>query len=590
MINVSIDGKDLKIKLEKENDRRVSLWMEYDNTIVYSTLVITNRSINDKKDDKNTNFTVFYKEMSYANSRNFIKKESNKTDKEILISRTIDRSLRPFLRNLISIDLTLSVMLLQGNSNVDMTLWSGFFLLHSCLENEAKTSSTSILGNPYGKKIVLKDKSSLTVALNKDGFVMMEGTLRKLEKLQVLEILTKIQEEQKNFALCYEKIPCFGLLSLNINRQMEEIESYKRTNRDWLEIRPLHIEINPLKTETNSFQEVNSKKQTSVLFQRGETKVLVVMGLYQLETTEIQLFYRFHPFSVNDSGETYGNSRREKGHGDFAKHCLDSYWKPQLSYKVISEVLNCNGSSSMATVCGTSLCCSLEYGEELISGITGGKIGDNYIVDLTADEDHLSSCDLKVVNNEQGLICGLFMDTKQIMTLSELDFILDKTISGNIEIIKYMKSKIQTHSTIVQIKQSKIGIFVGKGGIHIKEMQKVLKCNLKVFDCGYVTLSAEDKNHFMLAQDVILSFNTLENNQKITAIVRGIKENDVEMTEEDQDKKEKTLNINLGVFTFNIEESLGKELVIGDVISGIVIIENNRIKVEQIEKIKIHNT
>lgn len=549
-----IDNKDLKIKIAKDNEKKISLWLEYDNSIVYSNLLVNN-----KKEDRNTNFTVFYKEMSYANSKNFIKREQNKTDKEILMSRTVDRSIRPFLKNIHNmdqLDITLSIMLLQGYSNINLLLWSAFTLLYAILDNG------SILQFPYGKKVVINDKSNMTVAVNNTGIIMLEGHFAKLEKNQIIDTLKQLMEEKINFSNLYASLPSFGILKVSEISE-ERNQAYKRIERKWLDIRPLNIELNPL-------------KQTSVIFQRGETKVLVVMGMYQLENQEISLMYRFHPFSVNETGETYGNSRREKGHGDFAKHSLNSFWKQGISYKIISEVFGCNGSSSMATVCGSSLCLAMESGEELVSGITGGKIGNNFIIDLTAEEDNISHCDFKVVSNENKQICGLFMDTKKVVTVEDFSILLDHTTNANCQIIKYMKSQIKFHSALLQIKSSKVGVFVGKNGTHIKEMQKVLQCNIKVFDIGYVIISTENKKLFSLAKDIVLSFNTLENNQKITAIIRGIKENE-----------DKTININLGLLNFNIEAKKAKSLAVGQIISGTLIIEQQKITVDKIKKIKI---
>lgn len=551
---ISIFEKNITIKLSQEFDNRISLWCEYDNNIIYTTVIFNKKNL-----EKKTHFTVYYKECIYANIKNFTnKKESGKTDKEILMSRTIDRSLRSFIRNFSDFDITLTVMLMQqGNFREDITnlaLWSNFILMYYLNED---------FNGLYGEKI-LSDGSFFNVVIKNNFLVMLEGNFTQdITQEEIYQHILNIREKSKVFSKIYEEIDSINLLKKNSLKEQDPIYNKRSDGRKSKEIRPLNLITNPLKGQ-------------SALFTRGKTSVLGILGISYNESVDISLNYKFHPFSVGESGETFGNSRREKGHGHFVKMSLSKLWKKGFSYKIIGEVLSSDGSTAMATCCATSVCLNNEYGEPLVSGITVGLINNKILVDLSAEEDDLSDCDLKIISDKNSHILGIFMDTKNIIDFKVFPEMLKEAIEGNKKIIKYLETKLSGYKELIEIKTGKIGSFVGKNGINIKDMQTKFNCRLKVFDNGYINLQTSDKKTFNLCKDIIMSFSEIKEDREITGLIRGIKTID-----------EKTFNINLGLFNFNIAKNKFKYEVF-DIIKGIVKIEDKNINLTKIKKIAFH--
>ena len=294
--------------------------------------------------------------------------------------------------------------------------------------------------------------------------------------------------------------------------------------RDTKTIRPINCEVGVLE-----------RTHGSALFTRGETQALVVTtlgtGLDEQRIDAIEgeykenfmLHYNFPPYSVGEVGRIGSTSRREIGHGKLAWRAihpmLPSADKFPYTYRVVSEITESNGSSSMATVCGTSLS-MMDAGvplEKSIAGIAMGLIKDNndYIIlsDILGDEDHLGDMDFKVAGTKDG-ITSLQMDikitsiTSEIMKealfqakegrlhiLSEMDKVLDKS--------RDTISSFAPTITTLQINKDKIREVIGKGGSVIREISEKTGAKIEINDEGLISIAAIDGESGQAAIDWI---------------------------------------------------------------------------------------
>ena len=257
----------------------------------------------------------------------------------------------------------------------------------------------------------------------------------------------------------------------------------------------------------------------SALFTRGETQALAVTTLGTTFDEQIlddiegdrrerfMLHYNFPPFSVGEVGRL-GTGRREIGHGHLARRALERVLptKEQFPYtvRVVSEVLESNGSSSMASVCGGTLS-MLAAGVPLkrpVAGIAMGLItdGDRYAVlsDILGDEDHLGDMDFKVAGTTEG-ITGFQMDIKIAgVSMEILTKALDQAKRGRMHILSVMEKTISTPATeisiyapkivSVKIDVDKIGAIIGPGGKNIKALCEQFGVRINVDDDGSVTI------------------------------------------------------------------------------------------------------
>ena len=273
----------------------------------------------------------------------------------------------------------------------------------------------------------------------------------------------------------------------------------------------------------------------SALFTRGETQALVATTLgttsdeQMLDTLDgdskakFMLHYNFPPFSVNEVGRIGSTGRREVGHGKLAWRAINPVLKKADEFpytiRVVSEITESNGSSSMATVCGSSLAL-MDAGvplEKPIAGIAMGLIKEEndfvVLTDILGDEDHLGDMDFKVAGTEDG-ITSLQMDikvdgiTNEIMKQS-----LSKAYNARIHILKEMnkvlkKPRSETKSNtpqIIKIKidKSKIREVIGSGGKVIKDICEKSGAKVEIDDDGVVTIFASKSTESNIANDMI---------------------------------------------------------------------------------------
>ena len=263
----------------------------------------------------------------------------------------------------------------------------------------------------------------------------------------------------------------------------------------------------------------------SALFTRGETQALVVTTLGTERDSQIidalggsyrepfMLHYNFPPFCVGETGRVGTPKRREIGHGRLAKRgvlaSMPTMEDFPYSIRVVSEITESNGSSSMASVCGTSLAL-MDAGVPLKSPVAGVAMGlikdeDKFAVltDILGDEDHLGDMDFKVAGTENG-INALQMDikingiTKQIMEIA-----LDQAKDGRLHILGEMNKVINSHREemsehapriiSMKIDPDKIRDVIGKGGVTIRSITEETGATVDVTDDGIVKIFSVDK-------------------------------------------------------------------------------------------------
>ena len=273
----------------------------------------------------------------------------------------------------------------------------------------------------------------------------------------------------------------------------------------------------------------------SSLFTRGETQALVVMtlgtgddeqmidSLDPMHKQHFMLHYNFPPYSVGEVGRAGFTSRREVGHGKLAwramKAVLPSKEDFPYTIRIVSEITESNGSSSMATVCGSSLSL-MDAGVPIkrpVSGIAMGLIkeGDDYAVlsDILGDEDHLGDMDFKVAGTVEG-ITSLQMDIKITgITKDIMEAALEQAKGGRATILAAMndaidgvREEMSEHAPrieTIQVKKDKIREIIGTGGKVIREICEVTGAKVDIDDDGVVNVSSSDAAAIRAAMDWI---------------------------------------------------------------------------------------
>lgn len=297
------------------------------------------------------------------------------------------------------------------------------------------------------------------------------------------------EEEQEEYggliSKYYRKAEKAAIRDLTLN------EGLRLDGRKTTDIRPIWCEVDYLPSTHGSS-----------IFTRGETQALATVTLgtsreanqidmptYQGEET-FYLHYNFPPFSTGEARPLRGTSRREVGHGNLAQRALKGMIPEDCPYtvRVVSEVLESNGSSSMATVCSGTMAL-MDAGVQLkkpVSGIAMGLIsdGDRYAVlsDILGDEDHLGDMDFKVTGTADG-ITACQMDIKiKGLSYEILVNALKQARDGRLHILGKLTDTIETPNADVKAHAPKmvtrvipnelIGAFIGPGGKHIQELQK----------------------------------------------------------------------------------------------------------------------
>ncbi len=336
------------------------------------------------------------------------------------------------------------------------------------------------------------------------------------EKQKRSEELSSIRESiaEKNVSETVSAVAVSDAIK-NIEKDIVRGELLKSGNRidgrDTKTVRPIKCEVGVLE-----------RTHGSALFTRGETQALVVTTLgtgmdeQRIDAIDgeykenFMLHYNFPPYSVGEVGRAGSTSRREIGHGKLAWRAIHPMLplleKFPYTYRIVSEITESNGSSSMATVCGASLSL-MDAGvpiEKPIAGIAMGLIKekDDYVIlsDILGDEDHLGDMDFKVAGTNDG-ITSLQMDIKIASITPEImKEALAQAKEGRIHILGEMSkvldkardniSNFAPTITTVQVHKDKIREVIGKGGAVIREITEKTGAKIEINDEGLVSIAA----------------------------------------------------------------------------------------------------
>ncbi len=550
--------------------------------------------------------SVNYQEKYYAAGKipgGYFKREARPTESETLISRLIDRPIRPLfpdefknevqlLPTVISYDKENEADILSIIASSAALAISGMPFMGPVGASRVGFIDGKYVLNP-SKTDLEKSKLDLVVAGTKDAVLMVESEANGLteeemlnavkfghegfvpiiemiedlakecrkpewtvEKKDLSEIKKKLEDEftedlKKAFSTrdkqdrsnqiseitekakkLYEENEAYS--DLDVNSQLKNLEkSIVRTdilkNKNRIDGRGL-ADVRPIMCEVGILPRVHG----SALFTRGETQAIVtttlgtsddeqrIESLDGLQKERFMLHYNFPPFSVGETGRI-GTGRREIGHGKLAWRAINSSLPSKenfpYTFRIVSEITESNGSSSMATVCGTSLAL-MDAGvpiKEPVAGIAMGLIkeGDDFSVlsDILGDEDHLGDMDFKVAGTKDG-ITSLQMDIKITgITFEIMEQALNQAKDGRIHILGEMnkaldksRDDVGKHTPKMEkitVDKKDIAAVIGKGGATIREIVEKSGAKVDVNDEGVVTVAAPDEESRNIAMQMI---------------------------------------------------------------------------------------
>ena len=540
--------------------------------------------------------SVNYQEKYYAAGKipgGYFKREARPTESEQLISRLIDRPIRPlFPANFMNeVQLLPTVLSYDGENQADV------------LSIIACSASLAISGLPFGgpiaaSRVGYKDgkyllnpspaeleesELDLVVAGTKDAVLMVESETSGLTEkvmldavkfghesfipvIKAIESLAKkagkpkwevevvdhskvkkkiaasfekdlrkafkeIDKKKRSTAISEIDVKCKEMFAeddnVTENQAMAQLKSLEKDivrtailkDKKRIDGRGL-ADVRQIKCEVG----ILPRTHGSALFTRGETQALVtttlgmsddeqrVESLNGMQRNRFMLHYNFPPFSVGECGRI-GTGRREVGHGKLAWRAIHSSLPKAENFpytlRIVSEITESNGSSSMATVCGTSLAL-MDAGvpiKEPVAGIAMGLIkeGNDFSVlsDILGDEDHLGDMDFKVAGTKNG-ITSLQMDIKITgITFEIMEKALNQAKGGREHILgemdKALKSSRKEFSKhtpkmeIIKVDKKDIATVIGKGGATIREIVETSGAKVDVKDTGEVTVAAPDE-------------------------------------------------------------------------------------------------
>ena len=566
--------------------------------------------------------TVDYQEKTFAAGRipgGYFKREGRPTERETLISRLIDRPIRPLFvegyRNetqviatvlshdlendpdilamvAVSAALTLSGVPFQGPIGAARVGYiNGEYVLNPLIEKMPESSLELVVAGTHDAVMMVESEAK---ELSEDvmlGAVMFghrsmqpviqaiirlaeraakdprdhvvpdnDALLSKIKSMAEADVRAAYRERQKQVR--YEKVgvakkrlleefsgegKADPLVVGGLFKELEAaivrndiLDTGKRIDgRDTKTVRPIVAEVGVL-----------PRTHGSALFTRGETQALVVTTLGtgedeqyvdSLEGTYKQHFmlhYNFPPFSVGETGRMAGPKRRDIGHGKLAWRAVKAVLPAPADFpytlRIVSEIMESNGSSSMASVCGASLA-MMDAGVPItrpVSGIAMGLIkeadGIAILSDILGDEDHLGDMDFKVAGTEVG-VTSLQMDLKiDSVTFDIMKTALAQANGGRLHILEEMNKAMDGARTEVsenapkmismKIPVDKIRDVIGTGGKVIREIVEKTGAKINVEDDGTVKIAAVEKESLEAAQKWIIGLTA---EPEIGAIYEG---------------------------------------------------------------------
>ncbi len=316
-------------------------------------------------------------------------------------------------------------------------------------------------------------------------------------------------------------------ISLDLRKMT--LDGTRADGRDYKTVRDITIETSVL-----------PRTHGSSLFTRGETQSLVVATLGSKRDEQMldnieglgykkhMLHYNFPPYSVGEARPKFSVSRREIGHGNLAERAINpslpDFEDFPYTIRLVSEILESNGSSSMATVCGSSLGL-MDAGVPVKAPIAGVAMGlimedeNNYAIltDILGTEDHLGDMDFKVAGSRDG-ITAIQMDLKiDGLPIDLMREALQQAKEGRIHILDVMKEELETHRDRLSIHAPKIGQssipvdrigdFIGPGGKNIKAISAEYECEISVEDDGMCVVMGQDQDYIDTVVRLLDSYN-----------------------------------------------------------------------------------
>lgn len=555
--------------------------------------------------------TVNYQEKSYAAGKipgGFNKREGRPSENETLVSRLIDRPLRPLFpegfRHEVQVIVTVMSLNPEVSADIVSMIGASAALAISGLPFHGPIAAARVgykdgifLLNPSQKAVVESDLD-LVVAGTEDAILMVESEAAQLSEDIMLEAVMYGHEMMKGVItgikeLAVEvnktpwvwtapegladsikaKIEPFALelikaayaqkdkqdrhAALDDLRQkiLDELaqtnteegetlnnalvfEFIEQLEKKWVREMILSGEpridgrdpktVRPIAIRTKFLERTHG----SALFTRGETQAIVVATLGNERDAQIldsingdakdrfMLHYNFPPYSVGETGMVGSPKRREIGHGRLAKRSLVAVLPKATEFpyviRLVSDITESNGSSSMATVCGSSLAL-MDAGVPLKAPVAGVAMGlikesDSHVVltDILGDEDHLGDMDFKVAGTEKG-VTALQMDIKiKGITRELLSQALEQALEGRLHILGVMNNALSEHReelsqhapriVTMKVAEDKIRSVIGKGGATIKGLIESTGVSIDIDDSGVIQLFSPNADSIAEAQ------------------------------------------------------------------------------------------
>jgi polyribonucleotide nucleotidyltransferase len=551
--------------------------------------------------------SVDYQEKFAATGRipgGFLRREGKLSDYEVLISRLVDRAMRPLFPDDYHADTQVNIMMMSGDMKVLPDALAAFAASAAMAVSDipfngpisevriAKVDGKFII-NPTLAEIE-KAELDLMVGASIDNILMVEGEMNEVSEATMLEALKLAHDAIKKMCVALKELEVEAgktvkrtynhevnkpelkekiktelydkayavARKLNANKS-ERSKGFKEVINEFIETYPAELlnedlplikkyyhdiekdavrnmvlnerirldgrqldQIRPIWTEVSYLPSAHG----SAVFTRGETQSIttttlgtkldeqMIDGAIFEGTNKFMLHYNFPGFSTGEVKPNRGPGRREIGHGNLAyralKKVLPSPENNPYTIRVVSDILESNGSSSMATVCAGTLSL-MDAGIKIsgpVSGIAMGLISDStngkYAVlsDILGDEDHLGDMDFKVTGTEKG-ITACQMDMKvEGLSYEVLTQALEQARAGRLHILNEMKKSLSApredlkpHAPRVvniRIPKDMIGAVIGPGGKVVQEIQKVTGATVvieEIADGGMVNIFASDK-------------------------------------------------------------------------------------------------
>ena len=581
-----------------------SATVDIDGTVILATIVASS----EPNDRDFFPLTVNYNEKTYAAGKipgGFFKREGRPTEKETLISRLIDRPLRPLFASTYNQEVQIILTLVSLNPEIDPEIPA--LIAASAVVKLAGLPFNGTLGavkvgydndqyilNPTSTQLATS-KLDLTVAGTSNAVLMVESEADQLTEKQMLdavnfghdnmqmiikaidELIAEVGISQQEAKEPEDNSDLYNLIKTSYGEKISSVYQIIEKQERYEKLSLLKDEVikNELNEEEDNSEMIskvfdNLKKdivrerilsgekridgrdsntvrpisvQTGVLprthgsalFTRGETQALVVTTLGTNKDAQIIdslsgriedsfiFHYNFPPYSVGEIGMIGSPKRREIGHGKLARRGVQAVMPTQEDFpytvRVVSEITESNGSSSMASVCGSSLS-MMDAGVPLkapVAGIAMGlvKEGDRHVVltDILGDEDHLGDMDFKVAGTATG-INALQMDIKiDGITSDIMETALNQAKEARLHILDEMNKELSTaredvsefapRYTHMKVDQSKIAEVIGKGGAVIKSIVEQTGAVIDINDDGVIKIAASDQSKSDHAKSII---------------------------------------------------------------------------------------